>query len=168
MAFDVTWTLDTDTDLRYCRVMDPDMSQTAAQARLSPWPQATHIRVILTALTSPVAPCFLVHTLLCFAFSPMSWSPSWNWVFYVNKHDFELLILLILLPEFWNCRHVSPCKFMWHWEQTKGFVYAWHVLYQLSYPFIPHMLILREITLTRIFPSRLCFWEISTTCNVFL
>ena len=56
--------------------MDPDVALVAAQARTPPWSQvaspATHIRLFLNTLDSPVLPLFIVLTSFCFSFSSIS------------------------------------------------------------------------------------------------
>jgi hypothetical protein len=73
------------TDPYCCRTMDPDVAPVAAQARTPPWSQvaspATHIRLFLNTLDSPVLPLFIVLTSFCFSFSsispPLTCSSQW-------------------------------------------------------------------------------------------
>lgn len=63
------------TDPCHCIAMDLDMPLSSSTARTSLWPQAaglaTHKRLFLFFLMSPVSPPFTRFKLLCFAFSPI-------------------------------------------------------------------------------------------------
>lgn len=63
------------TDPCHCIAMDLDMALSSSTVKTSPWPQtsglATHNRLFLSFLMSPVPPLFTRLKLFCFSFSPI-------------------------------------------------------------------------------------------------